>query len=167
MSEDLDYFGDGDLAAPENLPEKQRFVGKITGVVTEESEIGHYKKFEAGKLKDGRTEVPVISVKVRAFGYADGRQFPEEANFVQSTSQDFWVGKEDKAGRHSLANLIRKITALADEELKAMRMQDGAKQLNGAAISFEVRHRAGRDGAVFQGAVSIKPATPEEAVMLA
>jgi len=161
----IDYFGDGDLASPANLPEGKRFVGKITDVVTEESETGKYRTFER-PLRDGRTSVPIITLKVRAFLLADGQPFSESENIVQSTSSDYWVGREDRVGRNALASLVKRVAGFGDDELKSMRMQDAARQLKGAAITFEVKHREGKQGGTFQSATKIRPASDEEKALL-
>jgi hypothetical protein len=165
-TEDMDYFSDGDMAAPENMPEGKRFVGKVTGVETKESEVGTYRKFN-DPLRDGRTEVPIITLKVRALKFADGGEFSEDGNLVQSTESDYWVGKEDRVGRHSLASLIQRVTALDGDQLKSMRMQDAARQLQGAVITFEVKHRQGKQGGTFQSAVKIRPASADELALVA
>lgn len=161
----IDYFGDGDLAAPANLPEGKRFIGKVMDVVTEESETGKYRTFDR-PLRDGRTAVPIITLKVRAFLQGDGQPFSETENIVQSTSSDYWVGREDRVGRNALASLVKKVAGFGDDELKSMRMQDAARQLKGAVITFEVKHRQGSQGGTFQSATKIRPASEEEKALL-
>lgn len=164
--EPMDHFGDGDLAVPANMQPGKRYIGKVTEVDTSASEVGNYKTFEKA-LKDGRREVPIIQVKLRAVKGVDGSEFDPDANVMQATTMDFWIGKEDKIGRHSLANLIRKCAGIDDEALKAMRIQDAARQLIGAYVTFEVQIREW-NGGEFQRAVKVKAASDEEkAVALA
>lgn len=164
--EPIDHFGDGDLAVPANMQPGKRYIGKVTEVDTSASEVGNFKTFEKA-LKDGRTAVPIISVKLRAVKGTDGSEFDPDANVMQGTSIDFWIGKEDKIGRHSLASVIRKCAGIDDEALKAMRIQDAARQLIGAYVTFEVTIREW-NGGEFQRAVKVKAASDEEkAVALA
>jgi hypothetical protein len=158
--ETIDHFGDGDLAIPANMAPGKRYIGKVTEVDTSASEVGNFKTFEKA-LKDGRTSIPIITVKLRAVKGVDGSDFDPDANVMQGTSMDFWIGKEDKIGRHSLANLVRKCTGIDDEALKSMRVQDAARQLIGAFVTFEVQIREW-NGGEFQRAVKVKAASDEE-----
>lgn len=157
----VDHFSDGDLAQPENLKAGEKYVGKVTDVDTSASEVGNYKTFE-NPMKDGRTSIPIIAVKLRALRLANGQDFPPEQNIMKNVASEFWVGPEDHIGRNMLASLVMKTTGMEKDQLKSMRMQDAARQLIGAVVVFEVNIRSGKSGGEFQRAIKLQPATSEE-----
>lgn len=127
---------------------------------------GNFRKLNKA-LKDGRTEVPQITVNVRALRFASGDEFPEEANYLSQGKLDFWVSKQDKIGRNSLANLVRNVTAMADEEVKVTPIRELATKLDKAYVTFEVKHRAGqKEGQKFQDFVKVKAATSDEVALV-
>lgn len=159
-----EVFSDGDLADPENLPEKTRFLGQVTDVDMSNAKPGNYRKFN-NPLKDGRTEVPMISLKLRAVMNADGTPFSADRNYMAQTSCEFWVGPQDTIGRHSLAGLVEKCRGYSKEEMKGKSLGSAVAELKGAYVTFEVVWQEG-DQATFQKARKLKAATNEEIALI-
>ena len=168
FDENLDYFDDADLAAPQPLPTGTRYIGVVASVDTSQAEPGKFRKIE-GKLLaafqkrgDTRTSAPQITVNFTAIGLAgQAKGFPD-GNWSKNAKQDYFVGKEDRVGRNSLARLIRDTTGKSDEEMKQLPLIGTAKTLEKAYVTFEVTHTQGNQGAVFQNPVKIKAATSDE-----
>lgn len=160
-----DYFGDGDLADAENLPEGPRYIGYVSKVDTSQTEPGKYRKLNK-PLKDGRDEVPQVDVDITALGKAGEGKLDSDSNYYRTSSQNFWIGKEDRIGRHSLARLIRDAAGIDEDTLKTMPIRESAHKLEKVYVTFEVKHRkfetkSGGEG-VAQDFRKIKPATTAE-----
>lgn len=173
LDETQDYFDDADLSAPEPLPVNQRYIGVVSSVDTSQAEVGKYRKIE-GKLLaafvkrgDSRTEAPQVSVNLTAIGVA-GRPkgFPDDTNYLKSGKTDYFVGKPDKIGRHSLARLVLSASGKTEDEIKALPLLAAAKLLEKVYVTFEVTHTVGNTGAIFQNPVKIKAATATEVAMV-
>lgn len=158
--QDVDFFGDSDLAEPKNLPTGERFIGKITDADTSQTEAGNFKKFQKAD-EHGRTEVPCISLVVRALGYANGLPLDPDENYMRVSKMGFNIGREDRISRNMLANLIKGLTGITDEQLRSMSIKDAARRTIGGYVTFEVTHTAGTDR-TFQNFRKVKPASAEE-----
>lgn len=161
-----DTFGDGDLADPSMLPENTKFLGEITKVDVSGATPGNFRKFN--NLKDGRTEVPVIDLTLRAKKLADGS--PIVGNFNTLMNLNFWVGSTDVIGRSSLARLAASVLGCRKEGFAGQTLTGVAEQLLGGKVSFEVKVRdyVNRDGedAKVQGPTKVKAATEQEMALL-
>jgi hypothetical protein len=104
----VDTFGDNDLADPELLPVGRKYIGEVMAVVTKDAMPGSYRRFEK-PLKDGRVEVPVISVQIRARKFADGQ--PLVGNLNTFVGTDFWVGDVDDTQPGSIIRHIGVVSA--------------------------------------------------------
>ena len=160
-----DFFGDGDLADAENLPEGPRYIGYVSRVDTAQSESGKYRKLNKA-LKAGRDEVPQIDVDITALGKVGDGKFDADLNYYRTSSLNFWIGKEDRIGRHSLARLIRDGAGVDEETLKTTPIREAVMKLEKCYVTFEVKHRkfdtkSGGEG-VAQDFKKIRPATTEE-----
>ena len=165
VEQNPDFFSDGDLADAENLPEGPRYIGYVSKVDTSQAEPGKYRKLNK-PLKDGRDEVPQVDVDITALGRVGHGRFDPDTNYYRTSSQNFWIGKEDRIGRHSLARLIRDAAGIDEETLKTTPIREAATKLEKVYLTFEVKHRkfetkSGGEG-VAQDFKKIKPATLEE-----
>lgn len=163
----VDTFGDNDLADPELLPVGRKYIGEVMAVVTKDAMPGSYRRFEK-PLKDGRVEVPVISVQIRARKFADGQ--PLVGNLNTFVGTDFWVGDVDVIGRASYARFGAGILGMKREELRGKGLLALAEEIVGGKVTFEITHReyTGRDGTLQkqQSPAKLKAATAEEAALL-
>lgn len=163
-----DTWGDNDLADPELLPDKSRVLGEILDVDTSQTQPGNYRKF-ANPLKDGRTEVPIITVKCKARMFADGQTF-EGANFSTNFTEDFWVGGPDVVGRNSLARLCAAVLGCKKEDFAGQTLTGVAKQIIGGKLSWDVNRRTytKRDGTPGENQQmnKVKAATSEEMALM-
>lgn len=163
----VDTFGDNDLADQALLPVGKKVIGEITAVVTKDAMPGSFRKFEK-PLKDGRTEVPIIGVQIRARKFADGQLI--EGNVNTFFGVDFWLGQGDVIGRNSYARFGAGILGMKKEELSGKSLISLANEIVGGKVSFEVKHRSyvGNDGTEVtqQSPAKLKAATAEEAALL-
>ena len=162
--EDIDTFSDGDLAAPENLPTGVRYIGEVGEVKTDRAEPGNWVKFKEAN-QNGDTSAPAIDLVVNTRALANGAALPEDKNYYRQNTVSYFVGKNDKDGRNSLARLIKKATGMSDEELRAKGLKTSARDLKGAMLTYEVKLKEG-DEKTFQKFVKIRVATPEEVAMV-
>jgi hypothetical protein len=163
----VDTFGDQDLADQALLPAGKKVIGEITAVSTKDAMPGSFRKFEK-PLKDGRMEVPIISVQIRARKFADGQ--PIEGNVNTFFGSDFWVGASDVIGRNSYARLGAAVLGLKKEELAGKSLITLAQEIVGGKVAFDVIHRTytAKDGTEVtqQSPAKLKAATAEEAALL-
>ena len=162
-----DQFSDGDLADPKNFPDGVALLGEISGASVEETEPRKWRKFEK-PLKDGRTEVPVITLTIRAKKFAGGGEI--DPIYFSNFTSDFWMGKGDTVSRHMLANLVGALLGLTTEEKGQMSIREMVKSTLGAKVSFvnKLRSYVGRDGMerTQQQPTKLKAATAEEVALL-
>jgi len=163
----IDTFGDQDLADQALLPVGRKMIGEVTAVSTKDAMPGSFRKFEK-PLKDGRMEVPIISMQIRARKFADGQ--PIEGNVNTFFTSDFWVGATDVIGRNSYARLGAAILGMKKEELAGKSLIQLASDVVGGKVTFEVIHRkyTAKDGTEVtqQGPAKLKAASAEEAALL-
>ena len=164
----VDTFGDNDLADPQLLPTGTKFLGEITAADTKGATPGNYRQFSK-PLKDGRTEVPIIGLQIRARKFADGRAI--EGNFQTLLNSDFWLGSTDVIGRSSYARLCAGVLGVKKEELSGSSLTSLAKDIVGGKVSFDVTHReyTTQDGtqAKVQGMSKLKAASADEMAVMA
>lgn len=175
LEQNPDYFSDGDFADAENLPEGPRYIGYVSKVDTSQTEPGKYRKLDPDTIRKsanlrkalaGRDEVPQVDVDITALGRVGQGRFDPDTNYYRTSSQSFWIGKEDRIGRHSLARLIRDAAGVDEEMLKTTPIREAATKLEKVYLTFEVKYRkfetrSGGEG-VAQDFKKIKPATLEE-----
>ena len=176
VEQNPDYFSDGDLADAENLPEGPRYIGYVSKVDVSQAEPGKFRRMDpdtirkSSKLRKalaGRDEVPQVDIDITALGRAGEGRFDPEANYYRTSSQSFWVGREDRIGRHSLARLVRDAAGIDEEDLKKkITILEAAIKLEKVYVTFEVKHRkfetrSGGEG-IAQDFKKIKPATMNE-----
>ena len=151
--EQQDYFSDGDLATPENIPEGSRCIGKVTKANFHEREAG-----------DGG---PQIELEIVAVAFEDGTRFDIEKNYYLSGRLPFWSrGEYAVNSRRALARLVTVVTGKDEEEVKVTPIRDNVNALVGGYITFDVKWRkfTTKDGdeAVAQDFKKIKAATAEQ-----
>jgi hypothetical protein len=170
MSEEfVDQFSDGDLADPENFPEGAEVLGEITVVDVSETEPGAYRKFEK-PLRDGRMEVPIIGLTIKAKRFKDGRDFGD-ANYYTTFTSEYWMGKSDTTSRHMLANLVCGILGIDKAEMASRSVKEAAQSCVGGKVSFAVGYRkytSKQSGLeiTIQQPTKLKAATAEEVALL-
>ena len=164
-AENLDFFGDSDLADATNLPAGGRYIGYVSKVDVSQSLPGQYRKLNK-PLKDGRMEVPQIDVAITALSHASNGKFADDTNFYKTATLNYWIAKEDRIGRHSLARLIENVAGVDEETIKSTPIRELAVKLEKCYVTFDVSHRAftGKNGEAMtaQDFTKIKPATLEE-----
>ena len=170
----LDYFDDADLAEAANIPVGPRYIGYVSKVDTSQAEPGKFRVMDPETIRNsanlrkalnGRTEVPQVDVAITALAKAGEHDFGD-ANYYKTSSLSFWIGKEDRIGRHSLARLIEQGAGIDKEGIKTLPIREAAHKLEKAYVTFEVKHRtfptrSGGEGTA-QDFIKIKPASIEE-----
>ena len=165
--EGFQNWNPADLTDPELLPTGKRYLGDIVGVDTKEAVVGAFRQFNK-PLKDGRTEVPIVSFTIKARKAVDGSTLAGQ-NLMTTLTQDFWIGSADFGWRQALSRLV---ASLLGKERKGMtgNIITDAEACAGGKVSFEVNHReyVGNDGQMRkqQQPAKLKAASSEEMALL-
>jgi len=153
-----DFFGDGDLAQPENLPLNVRFIGKVT-------KVDFIEKSNPGDNS------PDIKVSVVTRAKENGEALDPESNYRLGSDLSFWrTGQYAPDSRRALARLVMTVLGLDEDAMRTTPLTEGAKQLVGGYVTYEVKYRkfTTREGEeVFaQDFKKVKAATPEQIASL-
>ena len=129
MSEEQDYFSDGDMANPENLPEGQQYIGKVTGVAWNDN-------------KQNGDKSPDVEVNIKALARATGERFTADENFYTNGAVPYWMtGEFAVDSRRAFRRLLQTVAGLDDDTLRTTPVRANAAKLIGQYVEFTVKYR--------------------------